>query len=208
MTAQSPAEADEARTADSITALLHQWADGDAPAGAQLFARVYADLRAVAHAQRRRWHGDDTLGTTALVHEVYLRVAATANLSVVDRAHFYAIAARATRQVLSNYARRRHTERRGFGTEPVPLEAVGEQALPTPDPLALDRLWDLETCLQRLQALHPRPCRVVECRYFAGLSIPDTALALGVSEATVKRDWQLAQAWLYRELAHHRPDDA
>lgn len=193
---------------ESITELLHRWADGDSPAGARLFARVYSELRAVAHAQRQRWHGDETLGTTALVHEVYLRVAAAGELSVVDRAHFYAIAARATRQVLSNYARRRRAERRGFGVEPVPLDAIAETTAMAPDASALDRLWDLDECLQRLQTLHPRPCRVVECRYFGGLSIPDTALALGVSEATVKRDWVLAQAWLYRELSHHRSDDA
>jgi len=208
MTAQPTEGADAHRTDQSITDLLHQWADGDPPAGARLFSRVYAELRAVAHAQRRRWHGDETMGTTALVHEVYLRVASSAALSIVDRAHFYAVAAQATRQVLSNYARRRRAERRGAGAAAVPLEAIADVVPAASDAQALDRLWDLETCLQRLQALHPRPCRVVECRYFAGLSIPDTAVALGVSEATVKRDWALAQAWLYRELSHHRPDHA
>lgn len=167
---------------------------------------VYEELRVIAHGQRRRWLGDETLGTTALVNEVYLRLAGAIDLSVADRAHFFAVAARATRQVLSNYARRQRAERRGRGAHPVSLDQV-DGALPreTPEDAALDRLWDLESALQQLHRLHPRPCRVVECRYFGGLSIPDTALALGISEATVKRDWLLAQAWLYRTLSHHAP---
>lgn len=188
---------------DSITALLHRWVDGDQPAATHLFERVYAELRAVAHAQRRRWHGDDTMGTTALVHEVYLRVAGSSALSVRDRAHFFALAARATRQVLSNYARRQGAVRRGANAQTVPLDAVADVLVQSTDERAVDRLLALESCLQRLHATHPRPCQVVECRYFAGLSIPETALALGISEATVKRDWALAQVWLYRELAEH-----
>jgi RNA polymerase sigma factor (TIGR02999 family) len=195
-------------TSESVTDLLHLWADGDPPAGARLFARVYAELRAVAHAQRQRWHGDESMGTTALVHEVYLRVASSGALSAVDRAHFFAIAARAMRQVLSNYARRRRAQRRSAGAPTVPLDAIAELVPAATEAMTVDRLWDMEACLLRLQALHPRPCRVLECRYFAGLSIPDTALALGVSEATVKRDWLVARTWLYRELSHHRPDDA
>ena len=194
------------RSDETITALIHRWAAGDSPAGARLFARIHGELRAVAHAQRRRWIGDETLGTTALVNEVYLRLRGADDLSATDRAHFFAIASRATRQVLSNYARRRRTERRGRDGERVPLEQADALAAPAPE--ADDRLWDLEEALQRLQTLYPRPCRVVECRYFGGLSIPDTAVALGISEATVKRDWALAQAWLFRELAHHRRDDA
>jgi RNA polymerase sigma factor (TIGR02999 family) len=193
------------RSDDTITQLIHRWAAGDSPAGARLFARVHAELRAVAHAQRRRWVGDDTLGTTALVNEVYLRLRAADELSASDRAHFFAIASRATRQVLSNYARHRRTERRGGDAERVPLDRADAVAAPANGDQ--DRLWDLELALEQLQALHPRPCRVVECRYFGGLSIPDTALALGISEATVKRDWALAQTWLYRALSRHRYDD-
>ncbi len=199
-----PLEADE-----PVTVLLRQWADGDSGAGEQLFALVYGQLHSVAKAQRRRWSGDDTLDTTALVHEVYLRMSGATGLDVRDRAHFYAIAARATRQILSNYARRRRTQKRGTAATAVSLDKLDVLGIPRVDGGAspLDRLWDLEVALQALQNIHPRPCRVVECRYFGGLSIPDTATALAISEATVKRDWMLAQAWLHRALKEHAPGD-
>ena len=193
---------------DDVTALLHQWVGGDVVAGDRLFAAVYEQLRGVARRQRQRWRGEETLDTTALVHEVYLRMSGATNFTVLDRAHFYAVAARATRQILSNYARRARAGKRGHDAGVVSLDRVDGIAAAegTSAGVALDRLWDLETALQELQTLHQRPCRVVECRYFGGLSIPDTALALGISEATVKRDWALAQAWLYRALQQHAPD--
>lgn len=192
---------------DSVTRLLHQWVQGDEPAGARLFSVVYDELRLVARQQRRRWTGDATLDTTALVHEVFLRLNGPSPVAAADRAHFFAIAARAIRHILSNYARRRRTGKRGAGVHDVSLDQVDQRAAPAipADDHGLDRLWDLEVALQQLHAVHPRPCQVVECRYFAGLSIPDTALALGISEPTVKRDWALAQAWLHRALAHHAP---
>jgi RNA polymerase sigma factor (TIGR02999 family) len=164
-------------------------------------------LHTVAKSQRRRWSGDDTLDTTALVHEVYLRLSGASGLTLRDRAHFYAVAARATRQILSNYARRRRTQKRGTAAVAVSLDKVDILGIPRVEGggSPLDRLWDLEIALQQLQDIHPRPCRVVECRYFGGLSIPDTAAALGISEATVKRDWMLAQAWLHRALKEHAP---
>lgn len=196
----------DAPASETVTALVHQWVNGDEPAGARLFTRVYDELRLVARAQRRRWVGEETLDTTALVHEVYLRLNGAAALSVVDRAHFFAIAARATRQVLSNYARTRSAGRRGDGADHVSLDRVADRvgAAELQGDLTLDQLWALESALQQLHALHPRPCRVVECRFFGGLSIEDTAVALAISPATVKRDWLLAQTWLYRALAPHR----
>jgi RNA polymerase sigma factor (TIGR02999 family) len=142
-----------------------------------------------------------------LVHEVFLRLNGPSAVAVNDRAHFFAIAARAIRHILSNYARRRRTGKRGDGMSEVALDRVDEVlgATQQVNERDVDRLWDLEIAMQQLHAVHPRPCRVVECRYFGGLSIPDTALALGISEPTVKRDWALAQAWLYRALAHHAP---
>lgn len=193
-------------TDEPVTELLRRWAGGDAPAGERLFARIYDELRDVARRQRRRWDGDETLNTTALVHEVYLRMNGAAVLDVQDRAHFYAVAARASRQILSNYARRARAQKRGRSQDMQHLEAVSAvPAIETQDEISLDRLWALELALQQLQRTFPRPCRVIECRYFAGLSIPETALALNISEATVKRDWALAQAWLHRELKEHAP---
>ncbi|MEP6832904.1 MAG: ECF-type sigma factor [Gemmatimonas sp.] len=197
---------DAGDTDDAVTDLLRRWVDGDTPAGDRLFTRVYEELRVVARRQRQRWNGEDTLNTTALVHEVFLRMNGAGAIAVHDRAHFYALAARATRQILSNYARRGHTQKRGSGSVPLNIaETLGVPTINAPDD-SLERLWALEVALQHLQRVYPRPCRVVECRYFGGLSIPETALALGISEATVKRDWALAQAWLYRELREHAPN--
>lgn len=193
-------------TDDAVTDLLRRWVDGDSAAGDRLFSRVYEELRVVARRQRQRWNGEDTLNTTALVHEVFLRMNAAGAIAVNDRAHFYAVAARATRQILSNYARSSHAQKRGSGSTKLDVAALADvPAIGAPDQ-SLDRLWALELALQQLQRVYPRPCRVVECRYFGGLSIPETALALGISEATVKRDWALAQAWLYRALREHAAD--
>ncbi len=190
---------------EAVTELLHRWADGDAPAGERLFALVNDELRVVTRRQRQRWRNYDKLGTTAMLHEVYLKLNGAAGLPLADRAHFFAVASRATRQILSNYARRGRTGKRGHGAGLISIERADAMQAPQLDPHdeVRDRLWDLEAAMQQLHELHPRPCRVVECRYFGGLSIPDTALALDISEATVKRDWALAQAWLYRALHHH-----
>ena len=194
---------DVSNSDDAVTLMIRQWANGDSLAGDRLFARVYDELRVVAHRQRRRWRGDDTLNTTALVHELFLRMDRARAMTIHDRAHFYAVAARATRQILSNYARRTMTVKRGVGATVVELADVNVPPAINGDAPGVERLWALEVALQRLHRMHPRPCRVVECRYFGGLSIVDTALALDISEATVKRDWILAQAWLYRELRDH-----
>ena len=189
---------------DTVTGLIRAWAGGNAPAGDRLFSLVYEELRTIARRQHRRWTGnaDDTLDTTALVHEVYLRLRGASELQVRDRAHFYAVASRAARQIVSNYARRERTLKRGAaaGTEPLePAHQVVGDAVAV-DSDTVERMHELEEALQRLEALHPRPCRVVECRYFGGMSIPETAIALDISEATVKRDWMVAQAWLHRAL--------
>jgi RNA polymerase sigma factor (TIGR02999 family) len=189
---------------ESVTGLIHAWNAGDSIAGDRLFALVYGELRTIARSIRRRstTGADETLDTTALVHEVYLRLAGAAGLHVQNRGHFFAVAVRASRQIISNYARNAQAQKRG-GTR-----VAEDIAGPAGQHLAVqhqtDRIGDdlsaLEEALQQLEQLHPRPCRVVECRYFGGLSIADTALALNISEATVKRDWTLAQAWLHRTL--------
>ncbi len=194
---------------EPITGLLHRWSAGDSDAGQRAFSLVYDELRRMARRMRRSWRNDDTLDTTALVHEVYLRFSGANGFVAHDRAHFLAIAARVSRQVLSNYARARLTAKRGAGNEPVSLSALDRAAsiAPTDAERALSRLWELDEALQRLQAIHPRPCRVIECRFFGGMSIPETAIALSVSAATVKRDWELAQAWLHNALCESEAMD-
>lgn len=187
---------------EPITRLLQLWSAGDTSAGQRAFSLVYDELRRMARRMRRAGQRDDTLDTTALVHEVYLRFSGANTFVANDRAHFLAIAARVSRQVLSNYARARLTAKRGSGRDAVSLGAL-DRAMPVGwdgEERSLSRLWELEAALQRLQSIHPRPCRVIECRFFGGMSIPETAIALNVSAATVKRDWELAQAWLYDVL--------
>ncbi len=197
---------------DSVTGLIHAWNAGDTGAGSRLFSRVYGELRSIARSTRRRTpeHGDETLDTTALVHEVYLRLAGAGELSVQDRGHFFAVAVRASRQIVSNHARDAQALKRGGGAVVEALDGIAAQQLMS-SALGDDhgeRISALEEALQQLERLHPRPCRVVECRYFGGLSITDTALALGISDATVKRDWALAQAWLHRALRPRGAIDA
>jgi len=172
---------------------------GDATALDELLPLVYEELRTLARRQRRRLGAAETMNTTGLVHEVYLKLVGSERITATGRAHFFALAARAMRQVLSNNARARRAARRGGGLAPVALDLVDElvgidQSAHTDTLVALD---DALTALSRLSA---RQSRVVECRFYAGMSVAETALALGVSEPTVKRDWAVAQAWLYREL--------
>ena len=196
---------------DSVTGLVRAWSDGDAVAGDRLFSRVYGELRSIAQRLHRRSvaQGDDTLDTTALVHEVYLRSAGATELSVQNRGHFFAVAVRATRQIISNYARDAQALKRGGTAVVESIDGIAEQRISIEAPEDLgERVASLDAALQELERVHPRPCRVVECRYFGGLSIPETALALEISEATVKRDWAVAQAWLHRALRESGEDDA
>jgi RNA polymerase sigma factor (TIGR02999 family) len=161
----------------------------------ELFRIVYPQLRELARGRRARWAGKDTLSATALIHETYLKVAASPDPRFRSRGHFFASAARAMRQVLINYAEAQRAERRGGGAARLALaedHPAGES--PPEELLALDR------ALERLEAMSERQARVVECRFFAGLDVDETAEALDVSRATVKRDWSAARAWLYREM--------
>jgi RNA polymerase sigma factor (TIGR02999 family) len=184
----------------SVGRLLGELRSGKPAAVDELFAIVYQDLRARAHAQRRRWEGDDTLNTTAIVHETYIKLAGAAEPDWESRAHFLAVASRAMRQVLVDYARLKNAEKRGGGRMAVSLDELrlepgrafsGEQA---------EAVLALEESLTRLEMENPRHSRIVECRFFGGMTIRDTAIALDVSPATVKRGWAIAQAWLYRDI--------
>ena len=178
----------------AITALLEAARDGDAQALDQVFARAYDELRRLARVVRRDRAGS-TLNTTALVHEAYVKLAGSNGLDVKNRLHFMRIAARAMRQVLINAAERRMADKRGGGELDITLhESIHGGAVDVTQLLAL------EDALRRLEALDPRQGLIVECRFFAGLTIKETAEALNISVPTVNRDWQLARAWLAREL--------
>jgi RNA polymerase sigma factor (TIGR02999 family) len=165
-------------------------ADGDCGV---LWSLVYDELRGVARRQLRG--GSDTLQATALVHEAYMRLAEDERVSSRGRAYFFGAAARAMRQILVDHARVRSRAKRGGGETPLTLK-TGDAGV---DSLTTD-LLDLHRALEVLEELNPRQARVVECRYFAGLDVNETAEALAVSPRTVKRDWMLARAWLFREL--------
>jgi RNA polymerase sigma factor (TIGR02999 family) len=162
----------------------------------QLFPIVYEELRRISHRALRGEHPGHTLGTTALVHEAYLRLAERSEATFEDRRHFLALAARAMRQVLIDHARRFRADKRGGGMAPLSLDenvlSLNERA---------DVLVALDEALDRLGALEPRLARVVECRFFAGYSEEETGEVLGVTQRTVRRDWVKAKGWLYEELS-------
>jgi RNA polymerase sigma factor (TIGR02999 family) len=166
----------------------------------ELFPLVYAELRRIAAREMRREKPGRTLQTTALVHEAYLRLLKDASLSFENRAHFLGIAARAMREILIEHARARSARKRGGGAVRLTLDdVVAPVTMPPVEVLALDQALD------RLALLDERHARVVELRYFGGLSVEETAAAMDVSPATVKRAWTLARAWLFRELAGSGP---
>ena len=179
-----------------VTRLLAAMTAGDRTAFHELLPMVYDELRDIAHRHLRGERAGQTLTTTDLVHEAYFALVGIDRISWSDRAHFLAVAARAMRRVLINRAVARGAEKRGGGRQPTTLD---DAALPaaTPD----EQILALDEALRGLEARHERYGQVVECRFFAGMSIEETAAALGVSQATVKRDWVLARAWLHRELS-------
>ncbi len=184
----------DAAERERMAQLLADWANRDPAARDQLLPIVYAELRRLAHHYMRGERADHTLQATALVNEMYLRLAGVDALQWRDRAHFFAMAATLMRRVLVDYARQRGREKRGAG---VSLTSLDEHAV------APQRAVDvvaLDAALERLSAVDPQQSRVVELRFFAGLSVKETAEALGVSPATVKRDWATAKLWLYNEL--------
>lgn len=184
----------------AVTAHLRAWAGGDAHALDALVPLVYEELRRLAHAQLRRERSGHTLNTTDLVHEAYGRLVRLDQIEWQDRAHFLAMAARAMRRVLINYAEARRAAKRGGGQAPLSLSDAAIQVADLPA-TSLDDLLALDTALTALADLDARQARVVECRFFGGMTVEETAAVLEVSPATVKRDWTLARAWLNRELS-------
>ena len=185
-----------------ITGLLAQLHDGDESALQRLFPLVYEELRRIAHSQRQRQARHDTMNTTALVHEAYIKLVGNEAHGFKNRAHFLAIAATAMRQILIDYARQRTAAKRGGGAEDISFEAI-EAAVESETGFSENRalaLLALNKVLTRLQQHEERQSRIAECRIFGGMSIEETAEALAISVSTVKREWAVAQAWLYREL--------
>jgi len=181
---------------DDVTELLEAWTGGDAEAKERVFPLVYKELKQLAHGQLGRERPDHTLNTTGLVHEAYLKLARLDAIDWRDRAHFFAAAAGAMRRILIDYATTRNAQKRGGGAQAIPLfEGLSIGGNDAEDLLALDE------ALERLELRSPRQVRVTECRFFAGLTIEETAEALDVSPITVRRDWNTARAWLNRELS-------
>jgi RNA polymerase sigma factor (TIGR02999 family) len=190
----------------TIAALLQAITQGDRSALDALFPLLYDELALLAHRQRQAWHGDLTLNTTALVHEVYLKVADQQRLPAETRAHFLGVAAKAMRHIMCNYARDRHRQKRGGGAQHVTLEPDGHAAQPQISEEQSDTLAALDESLRELERIAERQAHVVECRFFGGMSVGETATALGVSPRTVKRDWLFARAWLRREMQRKLQD--
>lgn len=180
-----------------LTRLLHRWGSGDAKALEDLIELVYPELRRIAsrHLQGRQ---ERTLQSTALVHEAFLRLAGQQEMHWKDRSHFYAVAARIIRGILVDHYRAQHAAKRGGDAERVTIEESVLAPAPASDPVDL---LDLDAALNELEHLDPKQARIVELRYFAGLSIEETAHVVGVSAATVKREWLVARAWIRRRLS-------
>jgi RNA polymerase sigma-70 factor (ECF subfamily) len=181
-------------TTDNLTGLLVEWREGDAAALERLMPLVYDHLRRIAHRYVQRERDGHTLQTSALVNEAYLRLA---DQKVIwqNRAHFFAVTARVMRHILIDHARRRRYVKHGGDARPVPIEEAATMSMER-----AAELIALEEALEELAQLDQRKSRVVELRYFGGLSLEETAEALNVSLMTVRRDWRAAKAWLYRRL--------
>ena len=192
-----PDDSDARVSPPDVTGLLLAWSAGDATAGERLLAAIYDELHRQAARAMRREGEEHTLQATAVVHEAYLRLVDQRRVEWRSRAHFFGVAAQMMRRVLVDHARTRLAEKRGGALQRVTLSAVGAGAANESD---MDVLT-LHEALERLAVLDARQARLVELRYFGGLGIEDTAEALGVSPATVKREWAVARAWLRRELA-------
>lgn len=168
---------------------------------AQLMSRLQQELRQIARAQRRRGMAGDTLSTTALVNEAWLKLAGTPDLlERMDHRHFLALAARAMRFIVINHARDRIADKRGGGAVHVPLD---DALLDRPEMAEATRLLELDAALQRLEQVRPRLAQVVHLRYFAGLTEAETGEVLGIDRSTVRRDWAKARGWLHKRLDPH-----
>lgn len=192
---------DQPQKSPAITQLLHRWREGDTAAFDDVIEYVYKDLKRRANAYLRRERQDHTLQPTGLVHEAFIKLVDKREIEWQDRNHFLAVAALAMRRILVDHARGRNREKRGGQFEDIPLEDAGPAAasLPSIDLIALDE------ALNKLAAFDERQAKIVELKYFGGMTLEETASILNISEVTVKRDWQIARAWLRNELRQITP---
>ncbi len=183
-----------------ITELLQAAADGNQEAGEQVYAAVYQQLREAALRQRLGWYGDDTLNTTALVNEAWLKLAEGQTPQWESRGHFLAVASAVMRQLLVDRSRQRRAQKRGGDALHIEFDeaSASDDQLLSAD-LAEDILH-VHEALNRLSQSHPRQARVIECRFFGGLQVEETSQALNISISTIRRDWELGKLWLHREL--------
>jgi RNA polymerase sigma factor (TIGR02999 family) len=179
----------------NVTELLRAWGSGDEAAGKQLIEVVYKELRRLAAHYLKSERSDHTLQPTALVHELYLKLFGGESVQWQSRGHFLAVAARQLRHIVVDYAKNRHALKRGGPHGKVSLEDVAEVGF-----VVNDRVLELDRALDRLAQLDGRAAQVVELRYFGGLTEAETGEALGISVATVKRDWEFARTWLLKEI--------
>ncbi|HEX3280133.1 MAG TPA: sigma-70 family RNA polymerase sigma factor [Pyrinomonadaceae bacterium] len=183
-------------TSHEVTGILQEWREGNSAASQRLFPLVYDELKRQARQHLRRERADHTLQPTALVHEAYLRMIDQTSPALENRAHFFAFAARVMRQILVDHAREHKAEKRGGSAQRLSLADIDL----LPQQSATDML-ELNEAMQKLEAIDERKCRVVDMRFFGGLKEAEIAEVLGVTEKTVRRDWQFAKLWLYRELS-------
>jgi RNA polymerase sigma factor, sigma-70 family/RNA polymerase sigma factor, TIGR02999 family len=196
-----------------VTELLGRLREGKEAAEKALFDQVYSELRRRARGQRKRWEGDPSLQTTALAHEAYLDLVGPEERSWENRSHFFAVAATAMRHILIKEARQKRAQKRGGEAPTLSLEALRDdlgRAVATDEERA-EVLVALDEALRHLEEERPRAARVVECRFFGGMTIEETAEALGVSDSTVSRDWKVARTRLYQDMKQilegEAPDD-
>ncbi len=192
--------ANDSHARGEVTELLLAWRAGSHSALDELVPLVYPELRRLAHRYLRAERSGQSLQTSALVNEAFLRLVDTNRVRWRDRAHFLAVSAQIMRRILVDLARTRKAHKRGDGIRPLPLEAaLVEHRMPCDDLVRLDE------ALNELQTVHPRKAQIVEMRFFGGLSVEETAETLAVSRETVIRDWRLARAWLHRALSSGSP---
>lgn len=195
MTSDTPSPA-----SSDVTALLIEWSHGDEAALERLLPVIYDECRRIASRQLRREDRDHTLDPTALVHEAYLRLVDQRRSTWENRAQFFGVVGQVMRRILVDYARARHAQKRGGGAVLVSLDVAADQS----DDARVADVLAIDEALERLAVQDPEQVRIIELRFFAGLTVEETARVVGRSPRTIKREWSLAKAWLYRELQRDR----